>query len=78
MDPAEIDALVRRLVDNPYDEEALAYAHGAGSADPTAYAFLLEKIGEETVDPQTASHWLSEAGQVWATTLGDPHRAARV
>jgi tetratricopeptide (TPR) repeat protein len=78
MDPAEIDALVRRLVDNPYDEEALAYAHGAGSADPTAYALLLEKIGEETVDPQTASHWLSEAGQVWATTLGDPHRAARV
>jgi cellulose synthase operon protein C len=78
MDPGEIDALVRRLVKNPHDEEALAYAHQAGAADPKAYAFLLEKVGSETDDPVYASHWLSEAANVWSTTLGDAHRAARV
>jgi len=51
MDPSEIDALVQRLVANPHDEEALAYAHGAGAADPKSYAFLLEKVGTETHDP---------------------------
>ena len=30
MDPSQIDALVQRLVANPHDEEALAYAHQAG------------------------------------------------
>ena len=78
MDQAQIDELVRRLVDDPYDEEALAYAHSEGNADPAGYAFLLEKVGQETADPQTSSHWLSEAGNVWATTIGDAHRAARV
>jgi tetratricopeptide (TPR) repeat protein len=78
MDPGEIDALVKRLVQNPHDEEALAYAHQAGAADPKAYAFLLEKVGSETDDPVYASHWLSEAANVWSTTLGDAHRAARV
>jgi tetratricopeptide (TPR) repeat protein len=78
MDPGEIDSLVRRLVVNPHDEEALAYAHRAGSQDPKAYAFLLEKVGSETEDPVYASHWLSEAANVWSTTLGDAHRAARV
>ena len=34
MDPSQIDALVQRLVANPHDEEALAYAHQAGAADP--------------------------------------------
>src|SRR5271163_104295 len=78
MDPSEIDALVQRLVANPHDEEALAYAHGEGAADPKAYAFLLEKVGAETHDPGYACHWLSEAANVWSTTLGDAHRAARV
>jgi tetratricopeptide (TPR) repeat protein len=78
MDPGEIDSLVRRLVANPHDEEALAFAHRAGSQDPKAYAFLLEKVGSETEDPVYASHWLSEAANVWSTTLGDAHRAARV
>src|SRR5215831_5764054 len=78
MDPAEIDALVQRLVVNPHDEDALAYAHQAGAADPKAYAFLLEKVGTETPDPSYASHWLAEAANVWSTTLGDVHRAARV
>src|SRR5208282_2747794 len=78
MDPGEIDALVKRLVANPHDEESLAYAHRAGTTDPKAYAFLLEKVGTETPDPVYASHWLSEAANVWSTTLGDAHRAARV
>jgi tetratricopeptide (TPR) repeat protein len=78
MDPSEIDMLVRRLVDNPHDEEALAYAHQAGASDPKSYAMLLEKVGNETTDPAYSSHWLSEAANVWVTALGDAHRAARV
>ncbi|HEY3818613.1 MAG TPA: hypothetical protein VGL81_15670 [Polyangiaceae bacterium] len=78
MDPSQIDALVQRLVANPHDEEALSYAHQAGAADPKSYALLLERVGAETRDPAYASHWLSEAANVWSTTLGDAHRAARV
>ena len=78
MDPSQIDALVQRLVANPHDEEALAYAHQAGSQDPKSYALMLERVGAETRDPAYASHWLSEAANVWSTTLGDAHRAARV
>src|SRR5690348_8376398 len=77
MDPSEIEALVARLVQNPHDEEALSYAHQAGAADPRGYATLLERVGNETGDPAYASHWLSEAANVWLTTLGDAHRAAR-
>src|SRR5678815_4816730 len=78
MDPSEIDALVQRLVANPHDEEALAYAHRAGTSDPKSYAILLEKVGGATVDPAYAAHWLSEAANVWLQTLGEAHRAARV
>ncbi len=39
---------------------------------------LLERVGVETRDAGYASHWLSEAANVWSTTLGDAHRAARV
>jgi tetratricopeptide (TPR) repeat protein len=78
MDPREMEELVRRLVANPHDEQALAYAHEAGAADPKAYAVVLERVGNETRDPNYASHWLSEAANIWATTLGDAHRAARV
>lgn len=78
MDRAEIDRLAARLVENPHDEESLAYAHQAGEADPKAYAMLLERVGSETRDPAYAAHWLAEAANVWSTTLGDAHRAARV
>src|SRR5579871_5850871 len=78
MDPGQIDALVQRLVANPHDEEALTYAHQAGASDPKSYALLLERVGAETRDPAYASHWLSEAANIWLTTLGDAHRAARV
>ena len=39
---------------------------------------MLERVGNETNDPAYASHWLSEAANVWITTLGDAHRGARV
>jgi cellulose synthase operon protein C len=78
MDPSKIDSLVHRLVADPHDEEALAVAHQAGASDPKSYALLLERVGAETRDAAYASHWLSEAANVWSTTLGDAHRAARV
>ncbi len=78
MDRAEIDRLVQRLVENPHDEEALAYAHSAGEADPKSYAMFLERVGTETRDRSYAAHWLAEAANVWSTTLGDAHRAARI
>src|SRR5258708_17754513 len=78
MDATQIDALAQRLVADPHDEEALAVAHQAGASDPKSYALLLERVGTETRDSGYASHWLSEAANVWSTTLGDAHRAARV
>src|ERR1700678_612260 len=78
MDPSQVDALVHRLLTNPHDEDALAHAHQAGTTDPKSYALLLERVGVETRDPGYASHWVSEAANVWSTTLGDAHRAARV
>lgn len=78
MDPSEIDALVQRLVNNPHDEEALGFAHQAGGSDPKGYAYLLERVGNESIDPAYSAHWLSEAANVYLTTLGDAHRAARL
>ncbi|MBX3262122.1 MAG: tetratricopeptide repeat protein [Labilithrix sp.] len=69
---------MQRLVENPHDEEALAYAHSAGEADPKSYAMFLERVGTETRDRAYAAHWLAEAANVWSTTLGDAHRAARI
>src|SRR4029077_11792215 len=77
MDPREMETLIQRLVMNPHDEEALAYAHRAGTVDPRSYAILLEKVGQATGDPAYAAHWLSEAANVWSTTIGDAHHAAR-
>jgi tetratricopeptide (TPR) repeat protein len=77
MDPHEMETLIQRLVANPHDEQALAYAHHAGAQDPRSYAALLEKVGALTVDPSYAAHWLSEAANVWSTTIGDAHHAAR-
>lgn len=72
-----METLIQRLVANPHDEEALAYAHHAGTTDPRSYALLLEKVGQATPDPAYAAHWLSEAANVWSTTIGDAHHAAR-
>ncbi|WP_437825156.1 hypothetical protein [Sorangium sp. So ce1153] len=72
-----MDTLIQRLVTNPHDAEALAYAHRAGEQDPRSYAMLLERVGSSTADPSYAAHWLSEAANVWSTTIGDAHHAAR-
>lgn len=77
MDPRETEALVQRLVQNPHDQDAINQAHQAGQSDPKAYALLLEKVGTATSDPAFACHWLTESANVWTTTLGDAHRAAR-
>lgn len=53
------------------------HAHSAGQQDPRAYAMLLEKVGTATADPALASHWLTEAANVWILSLNDAHRAAR-
>ncbi len=72
-----METLIQRLVANPHDEEALAYAHREGTSDPRSYAIMLEKVGEATPDSSYAAHWLSEAANVWSTTIGDAHHAAR-
>src|ERR1041384_3406689 len=77
MDSREMEALVQRLVQNPHDQDAITQAHAAGQRDPRSYAMLLEKVGTATSDPAFASHWLTEAANVWTTSLGDAHRAAR-
>jgi hypothetical protein len=76
MDSREMETLIQRLVANPHDEEALGYAHHAGTLDPRSYGLLLEQVGQRTPDPTYAAHWFSEAAAVWSTTLGDAHRAA--
>lgn len=72
-----MDALVQRLVQNPHDQDAIFRAHSAGQQDPRSYAMLLEKVGTATSDPALASHWLTEAANVWVVSLNDAHRAAR-
>jgi cellulose synthase operon protein C len=73
-----METLVQRLVANPHDQEALAYAHQEGASDPRAYAEMLERVGKATQDPQIASHWLSEAANVWSVALNDAHKAAQI
>ena len=72
-----METLVQRLVQNPHDQETITFAHQAGQSDPKSYAMLLEKVGTATSEPAVACHWLTEAANVWSTTLGDAHRAAR-
>jgi tetratricopeptide (TPR) repeat protein len=78
MESGEVEALIECLVANPHDTDALARAHRQGEVDPQGYAYLLEQVGTRTTDPSYASHWLSEAANIWSVTLGDAHRAARV
>ncbi len=73
----DIEALVRRLIENPHDQAAITQAHRSGQSDPRVYAALLERVGKETKEPSLASHWYTEAANVWVTSLGDVHQAAR-
>jgi cellulose synthase operon protein C len=76
MDPRQQEALVRRLVQNPQDQAAIAEAHAAGQSDPGGYASLLEKVGHASREPALAAHWLNEAANVWLATFNDLHRGA--
>ena len=73
----EIETLVRRLIENPHDQVAITQAHRSGQSDPRVYAALLERVGKDTKEPSLASHWYTEAANVWVTSLGDAHQAAR-
>ena len=70
MDPAQIEMLVQRLIADPEDGEALQLAYQAGTQDPTAYAGLLERVGQGSTDPVFSAHWFSEASNVWES-LGE-------
>jgi tetratricopeptide (TPR) repeat protein len=73
----DIETLVRRLIENPHDQVAITQAHRSGQSDPRVYAALLERVGKDTKEPSLASHWYTEAANVWVTSLGDAHQAAR-
>lgn len=73
-----MESLSKRLIQNPHDQEALFAAHQAGQSDPSGYAMFLEKVGIGTSDPALSCHWLTEAANVWLSSLGDAPRGARV
>ena len=73
-----MESLAKRLIENPHDQEALLSAHQAGQADPSGYAMFLEKVGNGTADAVLSCHWLTEAANVWLSSLQDAPRAARV
>jgi hypothetical protein len=75
--PTEAEVLLRRLVANPFDEEALSTAHRATVTDPAGRAMLLERIAAATRDNQVACHWLSQAEAIWSGTLRNKRNAAR-
>lgn len=77
MDPRQLDALAKRLGQDPGDAEALSAAYEHGQTDPRGYAVFLEKAGSTSTDPGSGAHWYVEASQVWLTSLSDPHRAVR-
>ncbi|HMY17943.1 MAG TPA: hypothetical protein PKA58_16580, partial [Polyangium sp.] len=77
MDPRELEMVVQRLIANPHDQEALAYAHRAGQQDPRIYAHVLERVGTQTPDPAYGAHWLSEAANVWQQAMGDLSNTVR-
>jgi cellulose synthase operon protein C len=73
-----MESLSKRLIQNPHDQDALLAAHQAGQSDPSGYAMFLEKVGNGTADAALSCHWLTEAANVWLSSLGDAPRAARV
>ncbi len=77
MDPRELEMVVQRLIANPHDQEALAYAHRAGQQDPRVYAHILERVGTQAPDPAYGAHWLSEAANVWQQAMGDMSNTVR-
>jgi hypothetical protein len=63
------------LLDGPLDFESLRRADDATTADPQAYASLLERAALQSNEPAAASHWLAEAAGIHLDVLGDLRRA---
>ncbi|MEN9580983.1 MAG: hypothetical protein RJA70_3992, partial [Pseudomonadota bacterium] len=78
MNESQLAGLVRRLVEDPHDTQAISEAHSAGQADPEGYAKLLERVGHGTPDRALSCRWLTEAARVWSTTFEDSERAIKV
>jgi len=71
MNVAKQNPFVQRLVDHPYDHEALFAAYQATAKDPGAYTSLLVEAASRTREDIAASHWLTEAARVQAQVLRD-------
>jgi tetratricopeptide (TPR) repeat protein len=69
MNAAAQNPFVVRLVDHPYDHEALFSVYQATAKDPRAYASLLVEAASQTQEDVAASHWLTEAARVELTVL---------
>lgn len=64
MNAAAQNPFVVRLVDHPYDHEALFSVYQATAKDPRVYASLLVEAASQTSEDVAASHWLTEAARV--------------
>jgi hypothetical protein len=71
MNVAKQNPFVQRLIDHPYDHEALFAAYQATAKDPGAYSSLLVEAASRTREHVAASHWLTEAARVQAQVLRD-------
>src|SRR5438477_3014142 len=78
MNVAKQNPFVQRLVDHPYDHEALFAAYQATAKDPGAYASLLVEAASRTREDVAASHWLTEAARVQGQVLRDEQGTIRL
>src|SRR5690349_18116803 len=78
MNVAAQDPFVTRLVNHPYDHEALFSVYQATAKDPRAYASLLVEAASRTGEDVAASHWLTEAARVELQVLKDERRTLRL
>jgi hypothetical protein len=78
MNVAKQNPFVQRLVDHPYDHEALFAAYQATAKDPGAYCSLLVEAASRTSEHVAASHWLTEAARVQAQVLRDEKGTLRL
>src|SRR5262245_17550439 len=78
MNVAKQNPFVQRLVDHPYDHEALFAVYQATAKDPNAYSSLLVEAASRTREDVAASHWLTEAARVQAQVLHDEKGTLRL
>jgi len=78
MNVAKQNPFVQRLVDRPYDHEALFAVYQATAKDPNSYSSLLVEAASRTGEHVAASHWLTEAARVQAQVLHDERGTLRL